>query len=50
MDDLLSDDWCVDLPASVLGWATSCSPSSCGGENPLPSAELGTEYWIAAED
>jgi len=49
-DDLLSTIGGVDLPALGFGMGDVVLTEVLRGRNLLPSAELGTEYWVAAED
>jgi histidyl-tRNA synthetase len=49
-DDLLSTIGGVDLPALGFGMGDVVLTELLRARDLLPSAELGTEYWIAAED
>jgi histidyl-tRNA synthetase len=49
-DDLLSTIGGVDLPALGFGMGDVVLTELLRGKNLLPSAELGTEYWVAADD
>jgi histidyl-tRNA synthetase len=49
-DDLLSTIGGVDLPALGFGMGDVVLTELLRSRDLLPSAELGTEYWIAAED
>jgi len=49
-DDLLSTIGDVDLPALGFGMGDVVLTELLRARDLLPSAELGTEYWIAAED
>jgi histidyl-tRNA synthetase len=49
-DDLLSTIGGVDLPALGFGMGDVVLTELLRARNLLPSAELGTEYWIAADD
>ncbi len=49
-DDLLSTIGGVDLPALGFGMGDVVLTELLKARDLLPSAELGTEYWVAAED
>ena len=49
-DDLLSTIGGVDLPALGFGMGDVVLTELLRAKNLLPSAELGTEYWVAADD
>jgi histidyl-tRNA synthetase len=49
-DDLLSTIGGVDLPALGFGMGDVVLTELLRARDLLPSAELGTEYWVAAED
>ena len=49
-DDLLSTIGGVDLPALGFGMGDVVLTELLRARDLIPSAELGTEYWIAAED
>src|SRR6266566_9848145 len=49
-DDLLSSIGGVDLPALGFGMGDVVLTEILRSRNLLPAAELGTEYWVAAED
>jgi histidyl-tRNA synthetase len=49
-DDLLSTIGGVDLPALGFGMGDVVLTELLKAQDLLPAAELGTEYWIAAED
>ncbi|HJQ11330.1 MAG TPA: histidine--tRNA ligase [Gemmatimonadaceae bacterium] len=49
-DDLLSNIGGVDLPALGFGMGDVVLTELLRARNLLPAADLGTEYWVAAED